>query len=207
MSRFITFEGGEGGGKSTQIKRLSDDLSERNIEHILTREPGGSEGAEQIRELIVTGSKDRWDPKTETLLIMAARCNHIEKTIKPALKEGKWVLCDRFFDSTRIYQGISKGLGLNWLSQLHYACFGNMQPDITFLLDIDPKQGLSRAESRAGTEMRFESLPMDFHESVRAGFLEFAKSEPDRFEVIDASAEIDSIHQAIINRLKPMMHP
>lgn len=197
--RFVTIEGGEGAGKSTQIKLLSSSLTQAGIEHILTREPGGSEGAESIRALIVTGDKDRWDPVTEALLIMAARAHHVQHTILPALEAGKWVLCDRFFDSTCVYQGIAKGLGLSWLRQLYALTIGAICPDLTLLYDIDPQIGVERAIARHGHETRFEDMPFDFHQALREGFLHLAKEEKERFIVIDASRCLSDIHSETIN--------
>ena len=199
--RFISVEGGEGAGKSTQIALLSAALKASNIAHITTREPGGSDGAEAIRELIVTGNKDRFDPVSETLLIMAARAHHVQSTIFPALERGQWVLCDRFFDSTRVYQGIAKQLGDDWLQQLHHAIFGNLLPDVTLLYDLDPETGLKRALARKGKETRFEELPLAFHQALRSGFLAIAQREPHRVAVIDASTSIESIHAATLAAL------
>lgn len=199
---FITFEGGEGAGKSTQIKAVAAALERAGIAHIVTREPGGASGAEAIRELIVTGSAERWDPITETLLLMAARSDHITRTIRPALESGTWVLCDRFFDSTRVYQGIAKQVGHEWLEQVYRLLFGSFAPDITILLDIDPAIGLERAASRKGHEMRFEGLPLEFHQTLRQGFLSLAQSEPQRFITIDASADAAHVSEAILQQVQ-----
>ncbi len=200
-ARFITFEGGEGAGKSTQIKVVAEALARAGIPHILTREPGGSAGAEAIRELIVTGQADRWDPVTETLLIMAARNDHIFNTVQPALVAGTWVLCDRFLDSTRVYQGIAKQVNSAWLEQLHRLLFGSLLPDVTVLLDIDPSIGLQRAAERKGNEMRFEGLPLHFHQTLREGFLHLAQREPQRFVVVDAAVDAAQVSAMLLAQL------
>lgn len=200
MSRgdFITFEGGEGAGKSTQIKRFSEYLNIEDEKPITTREPGGTPGAEAIRQLLVTGGADSWDAISETLLFFAARNDHIARRIKPALAEGKTVLCDRFTDSTLVYQGIGKKLGLIYIQELHRLVFGNFTPDLTFILDIDPQEGLKRAHSRNDSENRFEALDISFHQAIREGFLSLANANPECYRIIDASASPDAVHQAII---------
>ncbi len=199
MTRFITFEGGEGAGKSTQIAWLSQSMEQANLEHVLTREPGGSEGAEAIRDLLVTGATDRWDPMTESALFIAARHDHMVKLIQPALAHDKWVLCDRFMDSTRIYQGIGKQVDPGWLEKLYAHLCGSFEPDLTLLLDIDPEIGLKRTQSRSGVEARFESMDLSFHHTVREGFLGLATRYTQRFEIIDASQDAASVHRAIID--------
>ena len=166
--RFITIEGGEGSGKSTQIAKLQAVLARNDIPHIITREPGGEPGAEAIRELLVTGDKDRWDGLAETLLFSAARVQHVARVIAPALAAGKWVICDRFMDSTRVYQGIGKGMQPAYIEALHQMTLGNVMPDTTFVLDIAPDIGLARAKGRAGNELRFETMELTFHQQVRA---------------------------------------
>jgi dTMP kinase len=195
--RFITLEGGEGAGKSTQIARLADWLKARGREVVATREPGGSPGAEMIRKLLVEGPAERWDGATEALLHYAARRDHLRSTIWPALKRGAWVISDRFADSTRAYQGYGHELDLTMLDRLHDVAIGSFQPDLTLILDLPIATGLARAAARRGTETRYESLPRDFHERVHDGFLEIAKSEPGRCAVIDASRDIDTIAIAI----------
>ena len=195
---FITFEGGEGGGKSTQLAFLADALAKAGIDHLTTREPGGSAGAEEIRALIVNGEPNRWDAVTETLLLMAARHHHVRQVIEPALGAGKWVLCDRFFDSTRVYQGIGKGVDAQWLESLYHMLFANLSPSLTLYFDIDPAEGLQRAAARRGTEHRFESMPLAFHQSIREGFLHLAKKEPARIQVIDASGPIAEVHERVL---------
>ena len=198
---FITFEGGEGGGKSTQSRLLKEALEKNGITVIHTREPGGTEGAEQIRELLVKGDASRWDAITETLMHMAARRDHTEKQIKPLLAEGKTVICDRFFDSTLAYQGYGHGLGAELVTMLHHLTIGTLKPDITFILDIDPEQGIARAHSRKDSDNRYESMKMAFHKRVREGFLAVSRSEPHRCHVIDATQGIEDIHRQIMARV------
>ena len=195
--RFITLEGGEGAGKSTQIARLADWLRARGREVVATREPGGSPGAEMIRKLLVEGPAERWDGTTEALLHYAARRDHLRSTVWPALTRGAWVISDRFADSTRAYQGYGHGLDLGTLARLHDVAIGGFQPDLTLILDLPIDIGLTRAAARRGTETRYESLPRDFHERVHEGFLEIAKSEPERCAVIDASKDIETVAAAI----------
>jgi dTMP kinase len=195
--RFITLEGGEGAGKSTQIVRLADWLKGRGREVLTTREPGGAPGAEMIRKLLVEGPAERWDGTTEALLHFAARRDHLRSTVWPALKRGAWVISDRFADSTQAYQGYGHGLDLVTLERLYEVAVGNFRPDLTLILDLPVEAGLARAAARRGAETRYESLPRDFHERVRKGFLEIAKREPKRCAAIDASKDIDTIAGAI----------
>lgn len=191
--RFISFEGGEGSGKSTQIKRLAESLEKQGCEVVITREPGGDEQAEEIRKLLVTGAADRWDKMAETLLFLAARVQHSERVIKPALAHGAWVLSDRSLDSTRVYQGIAKEVGVELYDQLHVLTLGDFKPDLTLLLDIDPEIGLKRSLSRDNTETRFEDMALAFHQSVRAGFLQLATAELERFAIINASLPLGEV--------------
>ena len=195
--RFITLEGGEGAGKSTQIARLADWLKARGREVVTTREPGGAPGAEMIRKLLVEGPAERWDGTTEALLHFAARRDHLRATVWPALERGAWVVSDRFADSTRAYQGYGHGLDLESLDRLYEVAVDGFHPDLTIILDLPIETGLARAAARRGTETRYESLPRDFHERVRQGFLEIAKSEPKRCAIVDATKDIDGIAQAI----------
>ncbi len=198
-ARFITLEGGEGAGKSTQIKLLAKSFAAARIKAITTREPGGSQGGEAIRNLVVSGKVDAWKPETEALLFMAARLDHVENLIKPALKKGQWVLCDRFHDSTIVYQGIGKGVSAAWLDKLYALLLGKFVPDMTLLLDLDPKSGLKRADKRGNTkESRFERMRLAYHQKLRTGFLSLAKKHPKRFVKIDASHPPDKVHSAII---------
>ena len=198
--RFITLEGGEGAGKSTQIKVVKDYLVSRGIDVVVTREPGGTAEGQEIRNLLVSGDKDKWSPLSETLLILADRAAHLERVIRPALAEGKYVVCDRFFDSTRAYQGIAGGLGLEVIHNLQQPVLGTTLPDVTLLLDIDPEKGLSRAQERGG-DLRFESKTLAYHQTLRQAFLDFAKQEPERMVVIDADRDIEAVSTDIITVL------
>jgi len=195
--RFITLEGGEGAGKSTQIVRLADWLKARGRDVVTTREPGGAPGAEMIRKLLVEGPAERWDGTTEALLHFAARRDHLRATVWPALERGAWVVSDRFADSTRAYQGYGHGLDLEALDRLYEVAVDGFRPDLTVILDLPVEAGLARAAARRGTETRYESLPRDFHDRVRKGFLEIAQAEPKRCAIVDASQNIDGIAQAI----------
>lgn len=195
--RFITFEGGEGAGKSTQVQRLAARLKADGREVVTTREPGGSPGAESIRELVLKGSADRWSPITETLLMYAARRDHIERVIRPALERGAWVICDRFADSTRAYQGAAGGVDPAFISALETHILEATRPDLTLVFDLPAEVGLERAHARAGSEMRFESKGMAFHERLRDGFRAIAAAEPDRCAVIDATASMDAVEASV----------
>lgn len=193
---FISFEGGEGAGKSTQIRRLAERLRAAGHDVVVTREPGGSAGAEAIRELLVNGSADRWSPVTETLLMYAARRDHVERVIRPGLAEGKVVLCDRFADSTRAYQGAGGDAPASLIASLEEHVLNGTVPALTLILDLPAEVGLHRAEARGGAA-RFESKGLDFHQRLRAGYLEIARREPERCVVIDADAQIDAVTAAI----------
>jgi dTMP kinase len=195
--RFITLEGGEGAGKSTQIARLKSWLEGRGRTVVATREPGGSPGAEMIRKLLVEGPIERWDGTTEALLHFAARREHLRSTVWPALQRGDWVLSDRFADSTLAYQGYGHGVDRGIFDQLYKVAVGDFRPDLTLILDLPFESGLLRAAARRGTETRYESLPRDFHARVRAGFLEIATQDPKRCVMIDATADIDTTAAAI----------
>jgi dTMP kinase len=195
--RFITLEGGEGTGKSTQIRRLAGALEQRGIKVLATREPGGSPGAEQIRKLMVEGEPGRWDPVTETLLAYAARADHVARTIGPALLADTWVISDRFNDSTFAYQGAGRGVPRETIRRIDAAVLDDFAPDLTLILDLDVKLGLARAHSRGGAENRFEKFGADFHEKLRQAFLDIAKRSPDRCRVIDASGTEDAVAEAI----------
>lgn len=250
--KFISFEGGEGSGKTTQIKLLSEFLTEQKIAHIVTREPGGTPLAERIRPLLVeplektsknaqaqsadcaslveskkggqqaasvmnprsgdpcesqqafagpVANKEDWLPLPETLLFLAARVQHWQVKIKPALEAGNWVLCDRFTDSTLVYQGIAKSLGVEYLQALQRMVLADVRPDLTLLLDIDPKIGLERAGKRGEGEDRFEALGLEFHQKLREGFLQLAAQEPGRVKVVDAGNNPQSIKQNILESL------
>jgi dTMP kinase len=184
--RLITFEGGEGAGKSTQVARLAADLRAAGLTVVATREPGGTAGSEAIRSLLVDGPPARWSPLTETLLLLAARHDHVLRVIEPALAAGDWVLCDRFSDSTRVYQGIAGAVGLSLVDQLHRTVFGDLEPDLTLVLDCPVPVGLARRRASAGGN-RFEQMAEDYHERVREGFLAIAQGAPERCVVIDAT--------------------
>lgn len=198
-ARFITLEGGEGAGKSTQARLLAQALEHAGVETVTTREPGGSVGAEAIRALVVSGAADKWHPTTEALLFMAARYDHLARVISPALARGAWVVCDRFYDSTYVYQGLAKEVGGEWLDQLYRQLFANNAPELTLLLDLPPQTGLARVGRRGNDdESRFEQMQIDFHEALRRGFLGLASKEPARFATIDASDDAALVHRAIL---------
>lgn len=196
--RFITFEGGEGTGKSTQLRRLAERLGAVGREVVATREPGGSEGAEQLRGLLLNGAADRWSPLSETLMLNAARSDHLDRVIRPALARGAWVLCDRFADSTRAYQGAAGGVEAELIDRLERAVVRHSRPDLTLVLDAPAELGLARAASRAGGEARFESKGLAFHERLREGFRLIAEREPDRCVVIDASQSVETVAVAVV---------
>ena len=196
QGRFITFEGGEGAGKSTQLRRLVARLAQGR-EVVATREPGGSPGAESIRDLLVNGAADRWSPVTETLLMYAARRDHVERVITPALSRGAWVVCDRFADSTRAYQGAAGGVDPGLISTLEAQVLGQARPDLTLVLDLPADIGLARAAGRAGGETRFESKGAAFHLRLRDAFLAIAAADPGRCHVIDAAAPVEGVGAAI----------
>ncbi|HWA44084.1 MAG TPA: dTMP kinase [Hypericibacter adhaerens] len=191
--RFITLEGGEGAGKSTQGKRLAAWLEGRGRKVLLTREPGGSPGAEEIRKLLVQGATDRWDPITETLLHFAARRDHLERVIRPALAQGQWVLSDRFADSTLAYQGYGHGVDRGFIAALERAVVGTERPDLTLILDLPVALGLKRAGGRRGPETRYEEMAQAFHERLRQGFLDIARQDPQRCRVIDAAGALEAV--------------
>ena len=197
LGRFITLEGGEGAGKSTQIQVVKDYLLTRGNDVVVTREPGGTSEGQEIRNLLVSGDKDKWSPLSETLLILADRAAHLERVIRPALAEGKYVVCDRFFDSTKAYQGVAGGLGLDVIHNLQQPVLGKTLPDVTLLLDIDPEKGLHRAQERGG-ELRFESKTLAYHRTLRNAFLDFAAQEPDRIFVIDADRDVEAVSADIL---------
>ena len=195
--RFITLEGGEGTGKSTQARRLGQRLRDKGIKVVLTREPGGSPGAEQIRKLVVEGEGGRWTPITETLLVYAARADHVARTIGPALARGEWVISDRFNDSSFAYQGAGRGVPRETIRRIDAVVLDDFRPDLTLILDLPVVIGLARAGSRGGAETRFESLGPDFHDRMRAAFLDIARKQPDRCRLIDAAADEDAVAAAI----------
>jgi dTMP kinase len=190
--RLITFEGGEGAGKSTQIEHLAVALRAAKVDVLATREPGGTPGAELIRRLLVEGPPDRWLPLTEALLLQAARHDHVVRRIAPALAAGRWVLCDRFMDSTRVYQGVAGGVGEAVIDRLHATVFGELRPDLTVILDVPVATGRDRRRGAAGGQ-RFEQMADAFHERVRAGFLALARTEPERCALVDATRPIEAV--------------
>ena len=200
-SRFISFEGGEGSGKSTQIKILAKKLSKKR-KVIITREPGGTEDAEKIRNLIVKDKKQRWSGVVETMLLFAARKDHVDKVIMPNLKKGYWVLCDRYIDSTLAYQGYGKKVDVKIINSLNKILIKNLMPSITFLLDIDPKKGLARSKRKGNNDLRYENMPISFHRKVRTSFLKIAKLKKNRINIIDASLDKIEIAEHIWNILE-----
>ncbi|WP_341704066.1 dTMP kinase [Ferrovibrio sp.] len=198
--RFVTLEGGEGAGKSTQIGRLAERLAAAGLDVVTTREPGGTPGGEEIRRLLVTGEPGRWDAMTETLLHYAARREHVEKTVKPALARGAWVISDRFADSTMAYQGCAGSVGRDAVRALHRLVLGDFAPDLTVILDLPVELGLQRAKGRqaatasaAAAEDRYERMGSAFHETLRQAFHEIAAAEPQRCRLIDATGDADAV--------------
>ncbi len=191
--RFIAFEGGEGAGKSTQVKALVAHLRSLGLEVVQTREPGGSPGAEALRDLLVRGEATRWSPISETLMMYAARADHLEKVIRPALARGAWVVCDRFADSSRAYQGAGGGVAPAFIEQVDAAVVGDTQPDLVLVMDMPVEAGLRRAHARGDNENRFESKSVAFHERLRQGFLNRAAAVPERYRVIDADRSIEAL--------------
>lgn len=204
--KFITLEGGEGAGKSTQAPRLAAHLERAGHTVCITREPGGSPGAEAIRELLVTGDPGRWDAVTETLLHYAARRSHLTETIRPALTRGEWVVCDRFADSTVAYQGYVGGVDRGFISETYARVAGDLTPDLTLILDLPPEAGLARAQARGEGEDRYERMGLNFHQRLRAAFLEIAAEEPERCMVVDADGDMETvaarIKKAVEDRLE-----
>ena len=191
--RFITFEGGEGAGKTTQARLLVERLRARGLDVLQTREPGGSPGAEEIRGIAVSGEADRWSARTETLLMYAARSDHLERTILPALAAGCWVVCDRFADSSRVYQGAGGGTPESLIEALDDAVVNGDQPDLTLVFDLPVEVGLDRAFGRGLFETRFESKGLAFHQKLRDGFLQVAERHPERCVVLDATGEVEAV--------------
>ncbi len=207
---FITFEGGEGSGKSTQIKLLKEYFEKQGKQIVLTREPGGSEGAEEIRNLLLKGGTDRWDKKTEILLFLAARRDHLVKKVWPELESGKIVLSDRFHDSTVAYQcfgyGYDKAIEQD-ISMLYQFISDGFKPDLTIVLNIDPEKGILRSKNRLGNdEQRFELMDLSFHQNIQKAFLTLAEKEPERFIVINADQSIEEIHLEIIKKLEERLN-
>jgi dTMP kinase len=200
---FITFEGGEGAGKTTQIRRLTERLRDRGVEVVATREPGGSPGAEQIRDLVLNGPPERWSARTEALLMYAARSDHLERTIAPALARGAWVLCDRFADSTRAYQGAA-GQG-PLVAALEDQVLSDVRPDLTLILDLPADAGLARAAHRGGGEDRFEAKGLAFHQALRDAFQAIADADPARCRLIDSTEAVDIVADRIWSLVAPLV--
>jgi len=196
---FIVFEGVDGAGKGVQSRLLLAAMEKVGLNVLLTREPGGSPGAEEIRQLIVEGAADRWDDMTELLLIYAARRSHLIETIKPALANDTWVICDRFADSSRAFQGVAGKLGLDVVENIHREVVGDFKPDLTLILDLDPAISLSRADARGGDEDRFEQKGLDYQSRVRDGFRQLAAMTPRTHTVIDAAGSIEEVNDLIIS--------
>jgi dTMP kinase len=197
---FITFEGGEGAGKSTQVARLAAALRGAGHQVLTTREPGGSPGAESIRQLLVTGDAARWDPWCEVLLHVVARRDHLTSSVLPALAAGQWVLCDRFADSTMAYQGYGQGLGRAAVQDAHDLALGDLEgwaPDLTLILDVPVELGLERAAARRDGEDRYESMALAFHQRLRDGYLEIAAKDSARCRLIDAHDDLDAVETAV----------
>lgn len=205
---FITFEGGEGSGKSTQIEKLVHFLKQSSLQVIKTREPGGCESAEILRDLIVKSQKVEWHYSTELLLILASRLEHLSKVILPSLEQNISVVCDRFSDSTYAYQGYARGMNLDFIKSLHQMLQIDIKPYRTYLLDIQPEIGLQRSKKRlidgASSEHRFEDLDLEFHYKIYKGFHELAKQEPKRFCIIDATLSPDDVHDIIKEDIKKL---
>lgn len=199
--RFISFEGIDGSGKSTQARLLAAHLRATGYDVVLTREPGGSPGAEEIRALLLRGEADRWSAETEILLFTAARRDHLERTIRPALGRGATVVTDRFADSTRVYQGITRGDLRGIVDRLHALMIG-VEPDLTFVVDIAPATGLARAAARSDGEQRFEGMGLAMQEAMRAGFLALAQDFPERVRIIDGDRPADAIAADIAAQLR-----
>jgi len=201
---FISLEGIEGCGKTTQIRLLSDYLANRGLPYVVTREPGGTAIGEKIRSILLDPASKGMFPIAELLLYMADRAQHIHQLIKPSLAAGKILLCDRYFDATVVYQGFARGLDIRFILDLYRMLFQDLKPDLTLLLDLPARIGLARAwqqldsGSRCGTESRFEEEAISFHEKVRDGYLELARLEPERFRIIDASRAVDAVQSEIL---------
>lgn len=198
QGKFITFEGGEGAGKTTQAKMLAEALEGAGIETLLTREPGGTFGAEAIRDLVLEGTSDRWSGMTELLLMYAARLDHVEKLIKPALERGVWVISDRFADSSMAYQGYARGLGADKVKALHAAVMDGFEPNLTILFDIDPILAQKRVETRGEDLSRFDAESIAFHNTLREAFLDIAKANDERIFTVDAAASRDGVQTRIL---------
>ena len=205
MGFFVTFEGIEGCGKTTQIRHLTAHLEGKRQPFLLTREPGGTAISDRIRQILLSSENSRMEPATEFFLYAAARAQHIAEVVLPALRNGKTVLCDRFADATLAYQGFGRGLNLAWLAEIHNRFLQGLKPDLTFLLDLPVEEGLRRAwkrmENQAVKEDRFEKEDLAFHQRVREGYLLLARREPNRIVVLDGMKDEQTLHREILNRL------
>ena len=200
--KFITIEGGEGAGKSTQVRRLAETLGARGLDVVETYEPGGPSGAEAIRGLLLGSDGHHWEPTTEALLHFAARREHVSKTVLPALERGAWVVSDRFADSTMAYQGYGLGLGREMIEALYELSIGTFGPDATIMLDIPAEDGMARARSRGDKLDRYETMDIEFHRRLRQGFLDIAARDPERCAVVDASASTEDVADKIFTAVQ-----
>lgn len=198
---FIVIEGVDGAGKGVQSRALHEAMTNAGLDVILSREPGGSPAAEEIRRLIVEGDADKWDAMTELLLIYAARRAHLRDTIWPALARGQWIISDRFADSSRAFQGVAGELGLDLVDKIHDVVVGDFRPDLTIVLDVDPSLALARAEQRGGTEDRFEQKGLEYQRKVREGFRAIARSSPQSHVLIDGSRPVEAVGEDIRRRV------
>ena len=204
--KFLSIEGGEGAGKSTQVRRLADELCARGLDVIVTREPGGSEGGEAIRDLLMQGDVKRWSSHTEALLFAAARADHVEKVIQPALGIGTWVISDRFIDSSRAYQGVAGGIDDAAVLALHGFGSRGLLPDRTLVLEVPPEIGAERAAARDGAAAdRFAARERAFHDDVAAAFRRFAAAEPDRVRLIDAGGDVETVAAGVIEAVADLL--
>ncbi len=201
-AQFISFEGGEGAGKSTQIKRLAARLRAHGQEVVTAREPGGTPDAEALRSLVLGGAPGRWSPREEMLLMYAARAQLVRTVIRPALERGAWVLCDRFADSTLVYQGLAGGVPVADVRALHRLVLGDFNPGLTFILDLEPDQGMQRVHSRAEALNQFEQRDTQFYEKAREAYLRLAREEPERCVVIDAARPPDAVEAQIVDAIQ-----
>jgi dTMP kinase len=202
--KFISLEGGEGAGKSTQVRALAQALQKRGLDVLITREPGGSDGAEKIRDLLLSGSADRWEAKAEALLFAAARADHFERTIAPALRQGRWVISDRFVDSSLAYQGGAGGLGIETVRQLNVFATGNHFPDRTFIMTLDEAGERARARDTDGSD-RIGGRATDYHHRVELAFRMIAAEEPDRVKLVDASGTQEEVTQRLLDALADLL--
>ena len=204
--RFITLEGIEGAGKSTVARLVCEWLKERSIPVCLTREPGGTPLAERVRQVVLERGAEQISPMTETLLMFSARGIHVENLIRPTLARGEWVVCDRFTDATRAYQGSGRGVDTAWIDSLASSIHGDLQPDCTLLLDLPPAVGLARARQRSGLAAdRFEAETEAFFARVRAGYLDLARREPQRVRIVDAAAELEQVKAQVVRELERLV--